>query len=170
MRQMLLASALLHAAAGVLLAAPPHRPPPAAEPARIELVFGRSPAPAAPARPATPGTAGPTAHAAAPAGAPGLQLEAPDPTVIPARADPGNPQPAYPLDAWAHGQQGTVVLRLTIDAAGGVTRLEKLASSGYPSLDAAAERALALWHFLPARRDGAPVASQRTQPVRFMLR
>ncbi len=166
MRRPLLLSFGLHAAALALLAAPPPLPPAPDTPPRLEIQFGD-----ADAAPAPPAPAGMAAAAAARGGGapPGLRFAAPDPDAIDAVADPANRAPAYPPEAWARGEQGVVVLRLIIDAQGVVVRLEKRATSGYASLDAAAEQALARWHFRPARRGGRPVASDRIQPVRFVI-
>ena len=43
------------------------------------------------------------------------------------------------------------------------------ASSGFLLLDRAARDAVANWHFLPAVRDGAPVAAEMPLRVRFEL-
>ena len=185
MRRLLLASVALHAGvvAGLLLL--PHVTLPAAEqePARMEVIFGANgsvpmppaPPPAAPAvvPPDGDGPAGAPPVAAPPAqqasADPGLLVERPDPSLVPARDDPGNRAPAYPPGAWLRHEQGTVVIRLHIAPDGTVARLEKLASSGYAALDDAAAAALAHWRFLPARRGGEPVASFRDQPIRFVL-
>ncbi len=89
--------------------------------------------------------------------------------MIAAAGDPGNAGPVYPQAAWRNHVSGTVLIRLSISATGHVERIETLASSGDTSLDRAAESALALWHFRPARRDGGAVPSYRDQPVRFVI-
>jgi len=177
MRWALPLSALLHALAlGAVLARPAARLPPPGQPARIEVIFGHYGA--APAATAAAPLLAPKAgeHAAAEAepahpggAAPGLQTARPDPTMIPARGNPGNRGPDYPPAAQALREQGTVLLRLYIDARGGVSRVEVLHSSGVAALDAAAQTALARWHFLPAERDGKPVESYRDQPVTFVM-
>jgi protein TonB len=100
---------------------------------------------------------------------PGLPFERPDEEMILAQEDPGNVAPAYPKDASLRHEQGTVLLRLHISPDGTVARVEKLVSSGFAELDAAAETALARWRFVPVLRDGLPVASYRDQPVRFII-
>jgi protein TonB len=45
------------------------------------------------------------------------------------------PQPPYPQLAIQSGEQGTIVLRLKIDAAGNVTSVDVKESSGFPFLD-----------------------------------
>jgi protein TonB len=189
MRRALLLSSGLHALA--LAAALGLRPPPLAEPdepARLEVIFGDSVAAAAPAEAATPPVGhepprpdpGPIPQAApvarpdppappAEARPPGYRVDRPDPTLIPARDRPGNRGPAYPRAAWERRETGKVVLRLHIGPDGVVTRVETLRSSGVASLDEAAIEALSTWRFVPAERDGRPVASYRDQPIEFVL-
>lgn len=52
-----------------------------------------------------------------------------------------------------------VRLRLLVREDGAVGRVEIAVPSGRSELDAAAAAAAAGWRFLPARRDGAPIAS-----------
>ena len=192
MRRILTASLLLHVAAALLLTLVRWQPaPPPGDPARIDVLFGHGGPPAASAAARTSPAAGTFPSSAAPdsagrladansgAGAPpsrsaasdtpGLRVERPDPTMIAAEDDPGNQQPPYPADAARDHVQGRVLIRMHIDEKGAVAWLEKLASSGDNTLDAAAESALAHWHFRPARRDGVPVPSYRDQPVRFEI-
>jgi periplasmic protein TonB len=185
MRRSFILSLSLHAALiGALAVAARPAPPPVA-PALIELRFGPAAHPPHPpaiagtagvagtpdaaARPGSPGALAVAGAAASPTVPPGMRLAAPDPTVLPARAAPDNPPPAYPGEALARGEAGTVLLRLSIGLDGRVERVEKLRSSGFPTLDDAAMSAVARWRFQPARADGRPVASQRDQPVRFVL-
>ncbi len=75
----------------------------------------------------------------------------------------------YPPALLAQGVQGTVLLRLYVDAKGVVvpdsTRVAE--SSGNPGLDSAALASAPALRFAPALRDGAPVASAFLQPIRF---
>jgi periplasmic protein TonB len=177
MRRGLTLSLLLHAAlAATPLRLPVARPPRADEPARIEMLFGSNgttatqasaSAPTAITKDVPPAAAQAPAHRAS--ADPGVVVDGPDPSLIPARVDPGNHAPDYPQAAWQRREQGTVVLRLFIAADGSVARLEKRASSGYAALDSAAAAALSGWHFQPARRHGQPVASYRDQPIRFLI-
>ena len=147
------------------------------EPARIEVWFGtggtRLPMTAVGDRPKEPADTGaiprPPDGVAPSAPVPGLRTERPDPLMLPARDDPGNRGPAYPVAALRLRQQGTVLLRLYIGADGAVTRVETRRSSGVAALDAAAVAALSAWRFLPAERAGQPIASYRDQPVSFVL-
>lgn len=80
-----------------------------------------------------------------------------------------NPAPDYPDEARRLRQEGVVLLRVQVSAKGRVDGVEIERSSGSPSLDQAAMRAVLRWEFEPARRGDAPVASTVTVPVRFRL-
>jgi protein TonB len=80
------------------------------------------------------------------------------------------PQPDYPLIARRKGWEGTVVLRVEVDAEGLPTAVTVERSSGRPALDQAARRkVLADWRFRPALRDGLAVPSVGLVPVDFRL-
>lgn len=80
-----------------------------------------------------------------------------------------NPKPEYPFVARNRGYQGRVVLRVDVLPDGTAERVELASSSGYDSLDAAAVRTVRQWRFVPARRDGEPIAAAVTVPVLFKL-
>lgn len=80
-----------------------------------------------------------------------------------------NPKPEYPFVARNRGYQGRVVLQVDVLPDGTAERVELASSSGYDSLDAAAVRTVRQWRFVPARRNGAPVAAAVTVPVLFKL-
>ncbi|MEM1058463.1 MAG: energy transducer TonB [Verrucomicrobiota bacterium] len=81
-----------------------------------------------------------------------------------------NPAPRYPEAARRARLQGTVEVRLRIDARGNVTGAELVRSSGHLSLDRAALDASSEWRFEPARRAGLAVESQARQRFVFELR
>jgi protein TonB len=58
-----------------------------------------------------------------------------------------------------NGVEARVRLRLLVRADGRVERADVIIPSGRPELDAAAQNAAMGWRFLPARRDGEPIAS-----------
>jgi len=91
--------------------------------------------------------------------------------VIPAQADARyrNRPPVYPAEAQAKGQQGAVTLLIHVSPAGLPLGTEVIESSGFVVLDQAAREAVETWHFLPALRDGAPVAADMPLRVRFEL-
>jgi len=80
-----------------------------------------------------------------------------------------NTQPAYPREARDEGREGTVVLRVTLDAQARVTGVELLASAGDRRLDRAAERAVRDWTFAPALEEGKPVEASLRVRVQFRL-
>lgn len=81
----------------------------------------------------------------------------------------GNPAPSYPQEARRRGQEGRVVLRVTISPVGEARSVRVLRSSGYERLDRAAREAVARWRFEPARRAGRPVEGLLDVPVVFRL-
>ena len=86
---------------------------------------------------------------------------------IPAYAQ--NPAPDYPQSARWEGEEGTVLLRVLVNVAGLPEKITIARSSGYASLDRAAEKAVQHWRFTPGTRDGKPVTMQVEVPIRFRL-
>ncbi len=82
--------------------------------------------------------------------------------------DSGNRRPRYPLASRRMGEQGTVVLRVDVSAAGSVDKLDIETSSGSDRLDHAAASTVAQWRFQPARRGSVAVAS--SLPIRIVFR
>src|SRR5690606_33673650 len=80
------------------------------------------------------------------------------------------PPPRYPPNAQRRGQQGTVLLRVQVDANGRPEDIDVIDGSGFRSLDRAAAEAVRRWHFEPARRDGRPVRGTVEVPVHPALR
>ncbi len=80
-----------------------------------------------------------------------------------------NPTPPYPESAKARGQQGTVILSLTINEEGLPTAVSIKKSSGVLALDQAAAKAAKKWTFSPAKRFGIAVSSVIEIPVTFVL-
>lgn len=72
----------------------------------------------------------------------------------------------YPEEARAQRLEGTVILRLGIDAHGNVTAAEVVEPAGHGFDEAAQEAALRL-RFAPALRDGQPVPSRIRFPFEF---
>lgn len=80
------------------------------------------------------------------------------------------PPPPYPRMALQRRIQGTVMLRIHVDASGRPMEVSVENSSGSVLLDrAAAEFVKARWHFVPATRDGAPVEAWALVPIQFVL-
>jgi protein TonB len=81
------------------------------------------------------------------------------------------PMPAvYPPRAIELNQQGEAVVRVRLDPDGSAVEIVLFRGSGFELLDRAALAAVRGWHFLPAVRDGRPVAAWVEIPVRFHLR
>jgi protein TonB len=101
-----------------------------------------------------------------------VAVAAPAPAVEPPRFDLAyldNPAPAYPVFAKRSREQGTVLLRVGVDADGRVTRIEIEKTSGSERLDHAALAAVKRWRFAPARSAGQPIAGVALVPVNFKL-
>lgn len=80
-----------------------------------------------------------------------------------------NPPPGYPADAARDGAEGTVQLLVKVSAAGVPSAVIVAVSSGHPSLDAEARRAVLLWRFRPARSGGDAVPFDYVLNIRFAL-
>jgi TonB family protein len=76
-------------------------------------------------------------------------------------------QPTYPAEAQRNGIQGVVILEITIDAMGKVTRASVLRS--IPFLDAAAVDAVRKWEYEPTILNGVPVPVIVTVTVNFAM-
>lgn len=81
-----------------------------------------------------------------------------------------NPPPRYPDLAWQRRWEGVTLLRVFVDAAGRVSKVEVARTSGHELLDAAAVRAVKTWRGQPARRGGEPVETVELLPIDFRLR
>jgi protein TonB len=80
-----------------------------------------------------------------------------------------NPAPEYPRLSRRNGEQGRVVLRVLVNAAGRADDIEVRASSGYSRLDQAARDTVRRWRFVPAKRGGDPVPAWVLIPISFKL-
>jgi len=80
------------------------------------------------------------------------------------------PEPAYPVVSRKRGEEGRVVLEVSISAEGEVRRAEIQTSSSYSRLDRAALDAVKMAIFRPATEFGVPVQSERTIAYRFELK
>lgn len=97
----------------------------------------------------------------------------PMPVVTAARFDAdylSNPKPAYPLASRRLGEEGKVVLRVHVSAAGAPMRIEIKHSCGFARLDKAAKSAVERWRFVPARRGDEAIESWVAVPIVFSLR
>ncbi|MGK4003922.1 TonB-dependent siderophore myxochelin receptor MxcH [Sorangium sp. So ce1036] len=112
-------------------------------------------------------SAGATAPAASSPGGERAPPGAGDARVEPPRLVEGV-EPEYPPEARAARREGTVVLKLLIDASGRVTEAEIATPAGH-GFDEAARAAARRFRFMPARRGGTPVASRILYGYDFRL-
>ncbi len=124
----------------------------------VEPALAQPPPPVggAPVQPAQPGAA---AQPGGPA-QPGAAHQVVPPVVL------HHVDAVYPPSALESRKDADVVLTVTIDADGHVTKVD-VAVSGGTDLDEAAIVAAREWTFVPAMRDGKPVASRIKVPFHF---
>jgi protein TonB len=78
-------------------------------------------------------------------------------------------QPPYPAAARRLGEEGSVVLRVRVDALGRAEIVEIATSSGSARLDEAAVRSVQRWRFDPARAGTQAIAGWVSLKVTFRL-
>ena len=81
-----------------------------------------------------------------------------------------SPPPDYPALSQRMGEQGEVLLRVQVSAAGKALAVELAKPSGFERLDRAAMQTVSTWRFVPAMVDGQAQAAWFDVPVRFELR
>lgn len=80
-----------------------------------------------------------------------------------------NPLPPYPRLARQNRWEGTVRLRARVTERGTIERVDLERSSGHAVLDRSALDGVRYWRFIPATRNGVPVACEVSIPVAFRL-
>ena len=80
-----------------------------------------------------------------------------------------NPPPEYPTASRRLNEQGQVLLRVFVSAAGAADRVEIERSSGSARLDSAAQQAVRAWRFVPARQGDQTVPAWVIVPIQFSL-
>lgn len=80
-----------------------------------------------------------------------------------------NPKPHYPSASRRLREEGEVMLRVRVSAAGLAENVEIKHSSGFIRLDQAAVDAVTRWRFVPARRGDEAVAAWVQVPITFNL-
>jgi protein TonB len=80
-----------------------------------------------------------------------------------------NPAPAYPSVSRRAGEQGRVVLRVLVSAAGRADEVQVRTSSGFARLDDAARETVQRWKFVSAKRGAEPIAAWVLIPISFRL-
>ncbi len=81
-----------------------------------------------------------------------------------------NPAPRYPEQARKMGQQGLVLLSVSVSQNGRPMDIRLTQSSGFPLLDEAALRTVKKWKFEPARLGSLRIESRVEIPIRFELK
>lgn len=141
---------------------PPKAPQRAVKPPPIMTAAPETPAPSA-SFAVAPQPPAPAVIEAAPA---------PAPAVVGARFDAdylSNPKPVYPTASRRLGEEGKVLLRVRVSAAGAPLAVEVKQSSGFARLDEAAKAAVEQWRFVPAKRGSEAIESWVAVPVVFSL-
>jgi len=82
----------------------------------------------------------------------------------------GMVMPVYPRESREKGEEGRVVISLTIRADGMAADIKVAESSGYPRLDQAALEAVRNSTFIPATRFGLPIDSTKKIAFTFRLK
>lgn len=79
--------------------------------------------------------------------------------------------PAYPAESIKKGEQGTVILDVTVTDTGTVTgvQVDQHGTDASPTLQVAAIEAASKWKFNPGEKDGKPVGGVIQVPVNFSL-
>jgi protein TonB len=148
---------------------PTVKPKPKPQPSErlIKQVDEHKAEPSEPLAPASPPTA------AAPQLLSHNALAAPrNDTYVPANSNAAylnNPKPEYPMTARQQQWQGTVLLRVYVDADGKALQVNVQRSSGHGVLDESALDAVKRWRFVPAKRGDMAEASWVTVPIVFEL-
>lgn len=73
----------------------------------------------------------------------------------------------YPLEMWNQDVEGTTVVRVLVNEAGGVDNAVIAESSGHAPLDSAAIRGARIMEFEPALKRGEPIRVWARIPVHF---
>ena len=79
------------------------------------------------------------------------------------------PEPPYSPQARHNKIQGTVTLRIEIDAQGNVTNVQEVSKPLGEGLDENAIKTVKTWKFRPATRDGVPVSVRIIAEITFRL-
>ncbi len=81
-----------------------------------------------------------------------------------------NPAPPYPWASVTRGEEGRVLLAVSVDEAGRPTRVEIQRSSGFPLLDESSLKTVRRWKFDAAHVGPLAVRSNIQVPIRFVLK
>ena len=78
-------------------------------------------------------------------------------------------RPYYPLGSRMRGEEGTVIVRITVNAFGKAQRIDITKSSEYRALNRAAINAVRRARVIPARKNGTALEAETTLTFRFEL-
>lgn len=81
-----------------------------------------------------------------------------------------NSPPVYPQEARSRNQEGLVILLVEINEKGSVEKIRISKSSGFKTLDHAAENTVKKWILQPAQLDGIAIPSIVKVLIRFDLK
>ncbi|MDP2881872.1 MAG: TonB family protein [Azonexus sp.] len=154
------------------IAKPPEaKPLPMAKPVPVKTVQAPTPKAPTPVVEATQSTV-PTPAAIVAAPAEPKPVAPPAEPVSQARFDADylrNPAPPYPPLARRMGEEGKVILRVSVNPQGTADSVEIRTSSGSQRLDESAEKTVRNWKFIPAKRGDVAVQSWVLVPIIFKL-
>ncbi|KAB2921060.1 MAG: energy transducer TonB, partial [Dechloromonas sp.] len=114
----------------------------------------------------------PAAPVAQPVEAPPAPPAPAAPAVSQARFDADylrNPPPPYPPLSRRMGEEGKVILRVSVNPQGTADAVEVRTSSGSTRLDESALKTVRNWRFIPAKRGEVAVQSWVLVPIIFKL-
>ena len=152
---------------------PVAKPLPMTKPVAVKTQQTPAPKAAAPVVEATQSTVpAPAAVVAAPIETKPAPVAPPAEPVSQARFDADylkNPAPAYPPLSRRMGEEGKVVLRVSVNAQGSADSVEIRTSSGSQRLDESAQKTVRNWKFIPAKRGDSAVQSWVLVPIIFKL-
>ena len=152
---------------------PVAKPLPMTKPVAVKTPQTPAPKAAAPVVEATQSNVpAPAAVVAAPVEAKPAPVAPPAEPVSQARFDADylrNPAPPYPPIARRMGEEGKVVLRVSVTPQGSADNVEIRTSSGSQRLDESAQKTVRNWKFIPAKRGDVAVQSWVLVPIIFKL-
>ncbi len=93
----------------------------------------------------------------------------PAPVRMEAKLRSGDLQPPYPASEERLGNEGMVVVRVTVGPDGRVKAVEKVRATSDAFFRSTERHALRAWRFAPATEDGRPVESRKTMTLTFRL-
>ena len=78
-------------------------------------------------------------------------------------------QPRYPAAMIRREVEGSVTVRVRVNEQGRVTQVQKVSAVHDDLFEATRRHALRRWRFLPATRNGSPIASWKEVAIEFRI-